>query len=86
MNLGITGAHPARHDSAGRDAAGRGPVHGEAPSVSPSGVLVGVSELSGLRHLEALPEGLPSLRVLVVDDDAPVRLSLIHIFSAMQSR
>jgi two-component system response regulator HydG len=83
VNLGITGAHPARHDSAGRDAAGRGPVHGEAPSVSPSGVLVGVSELSGLRHLEALPEGLPSLRVLVVDDDAPVRRACCEIVAGM---
>jgi two-component system response regulator HydG len=53
-----------------------------APAV-PSGVLVGVSELGGLAHFDALAEGLPALRILVVDDDGPVRKACCEIVAGL---
>ena len=47
---------------------------GAGVAVAPSGVLVGVSPLEADGGPQvALPEGTPSLHVLVVDDDAAVR-------------
>jgi len=50
---------------------------------APSGVLVGVSELSGIAPFSHPVEGLPPLRILVVDDDAPVRRACCEIMSAI---
>ncbi len=48
---------------------------------APSGVLVGVSELGGpgamkVARREGSQEGMPTLHVLVVDDDGSVRKSM----------
>jgi two-component system response regulator HydG len=75
INLGI--AHP-RSQHPPRD-----PADGGTSPATPSGLLVGVNELGGLRGFEALPEGLPPLRILVVDDDAPVRKACCEIVSGM---
>ena len=61
----------------------REPVHGGAAPVTPSGVLVGVSDLEGAKRLQRLPEGLPAFRILVVDDDAPVRKACCEIAAGM---
>ena len=52
--------------------------------MAPSGVLVGVSplEADGGQQV-ALPEGTPSLHVLVVDDDAAVRKACCVIAAGM---
>jgi two-component system response regulator HydG len=75
VNLGIAPARPARLP--------RDPAHGGPSSVTPSGLLVGVNEFGSLRGFEALPEGLPPLRILVVDDDAPVRKACCEIVAGM---
>jgi len=64
---------------------GREAVHGgAAPGLSgPSGVLIGVSELAGVGGFGRLPEGMPALRILVVDDDAAVRKACCEIASGM---
>src|ERR1700679_2457749 len=54
----------------------------ERPGV-PSGVLIGVSELEGVAEFGRVPDGLPALRILVVDDDAPVRKACCEIASGM---
>jgi two-component system response regulator HydG len=69
---------PGRRDLLPRDA-----THAGSSSITPSGFLVGINELNGLRGFEALPEGLPPLRILVVDDDAPVRKACCEIVSGM---
>ena len=48
-----------------------------------SGVLVGLSEMEGLSEFARLPEGLPPLRILVVDDDLPVRKACCEIAGGM---
>jgi DNA-binding NtrC family response regulator len=53
------------------------------PVPAPSGVLVGVSPFAGVSGLKHLTEGLPALRVLVVDDDVPVRKACCEIVSGM---
>ena len=49
----------------------------------PSGVLIGVSELEGVGEFGRLPVGMPALRILVVDDDAPVRKACCEIAAGM---
>jgi two-component system response regulator HydG len=53
------------------------------PPAPPSGVLVGVSDLGRLTRLEHLAQGLPELRVLVVDDDSAVRRACCEIVSRL---
>jgi hypothetical protein len=50
---------------------------------APSGVLVGISHFAGTDSLPRLPEGMPALRILIVDDDAPVRKACCEIASGM---
>jgi CheY-like chemotaxis protein len=50
---------------------------------APSGVLVGISPFAGADSLPRLPEGMPALRILIVDDDAPVRKACCEIASGM---
>lgn len=66
--------HPGHEKS--RPARGGSPQAGSGVETqgAPSGVLVGVSDVEGAGgDLERRPEGLPALRVLVVDDDLAVR-------------
>jgi two-component system response regulator HydG len=49
----------------------------------PQDDLVGLSKLEGAARLERLPEGLPPFRILVVDDDAPVRKACCDIAAGM---
>jgi len=67
----------------GRIADDPSPEHHKAMPFVPSGVLVGVSELRGLHGFDRLPEGMPALRILVVDDDAPMRKACCEIASGM---
>jgi two-component system response regulator HydG len=63
---------------------GREPAHLEAVTVAPSGLLVGVSRPDGLSPgYHRLPEGMPTLRLLVVDDDAPLRKACCEIALGM---
>ena len=55
----------------------------EVDSVAPSGVLVGVSNLKAEHRLERLPDGFPTLHLLVVDDDEPVRRACCEIAAGM---
>ena len=55
---------------------------GAAPLI-PQDDLVGLSKLEGAARLERLPEGLPPFRILVVDDDAPVRKACCDIAAGM---
>ncbi len=50
---------------------------------APSGVLIGVSKLESVRQPSRLAEGMPVLRILVVDDDAPVRKACCEIAARM---
>src|SRR5215471_20855756 len=55
---------------------------------APSGVLVGVSELEGPAAVKAArregsQEGMPTLHVLVVDDDGAVRRACVTIAEGM---
>jgi two-component system response regulator HydG len=58
-------------------------AHREIAPALPSGVLVGVTELGGLQRFEPLAEGLPPLRILVVDDDATVRRACCEIVAGL---
>ena len=63
---------------------GRELAHLEAATVTPSGLLVGVSGPDGLSGgFHHLPEGMPPLRLLVVDDDAPLRKACCEIALGM---
>jgi DNA-binding NtrC family response regulator len=53
------------------------------PGSIPSGLLVGLSPFAAVDGLKQLTEGLPALRILVVDDDAPVRKACCEIVSGM---
>ncbi|MDR3745969.1 MAG: sigma-54 dependent transcriptional regulator [Acidobacteriaceae bacterium] len=55
----------------------------ETAPVAPSGVLVGVSNLKAEHRLERLPDGSPTLRLLVVDDEEPVRRACCEIAAGM---
>ncbi len=46
-------------------------------------MLVGVSSLKAAYRLERLPEGMPPLRLLVVDDEAPMRKACCEIAAGM---
>jgi DNA-binding NtrC family response regulator len=86
--------HPVRFPVGGFDPAAGGrrapgpreatnqPAAPAAPGI-PSGLLVGVSQVSGLRRLEHLGEEMPPLRVLVVDDDVPVRKACCEIVAGL---
>ena len=70
----------AREDSEARASRVAGGPAGRP--TRPSGVLVGVSKIASLEEFQ-LPEGLPPLRILVVDDDAAVRKACCDIASGM---
>lgn len=57
---------------------------GDRMQVPPSGVLVGLTDLDGTDSgMERRPEGLPALRVLVVDDDLCVRKACCDVVARM---
>lgn len=59
------------------------PTKSEAPPSNPPGVLVGASDLDLASRLHRLPEGMPPLRILVIDDDASVRKACCEITAGM---
>jgi two-component system response regulator HydG len=61
----------------------REPAQGNAVPTAPSGMLVGVSNRVPNHRLERLAAGLPPFRILVVDDDAPVRKACCDITAGM---
>ncbi len=61
----------------------RDPARGGTGSSMPSDGLVGLSKLDGLHPLERLPEGMPAFRILVVDDDPPLRKACCEIAAGM---
>jgi len=85
VNLGAGAADrlAGRGEPVPRDPTPAGPSHVGPAHAPPSGLLVGVSELAALRGVKALPEGLPALRILVVDDDTPLRKACCEIVAGM---
>ena len=71
---------PEGYRSAQQDKSSHGPKEGERP---PSGVLVGLSDLNNVREFEHASDGLPALRILIVDDDDPVRKACCEIAGSM---
>jgi len=59
------------------------PTSDTAVTITPSGMLVGVSDLEPAQRLQRLPEGTTPLRILVVDDDASVRKACCEITAGM---
>jgi two-component system response regulator HydG len=59
-------------------------AHLEVATVAAWGLLVGVTRPDGLSGgFHRLPEGMPALRILVVDDDAPLRKACCEIAEGM---
>jgi DNA-binding NtrC family response regulator len=71
-------------DATPPDIANLQPLNRGVAGAAPSGLLVGVSRLEGLKGgLLRLPEGMPALRILVVDDDVPLRKACCEIAAGM---